>query len=538
MAVPGEYLIMKRRAQEEHQKVYDDIAKKQFVYKALCDFETSGIKKAQSNAVQYRYDNLKYQRNRDLQGRRARLAELVAEEDQMYETELASLTKTADERKRDMQQRAEALKKNREEKRQAQADAALLRRWRDGADELRAEVQQGITLECMIDRDLQIKEKEHKMMMEMKAEEMYDRMWEQDRQKKIVREISDEDRRQAIQKECADMISVQIDELAQRRADAEMVKWQEGETMRRQCEQQQLSAAKDGRERMVRQLAEREKVASFNGAVAEERSKLMQLELEEDLKLLNTVLAKEKAEDERDKAELEAHKEEMKEYGEAVKLMMIKEASNEAELDKLRQDDQERQWRKREEQWAREKAARDHLLRDVIEERKRQIGRKEVNFMMAKEEEMLERERLIAEMERLATIEEQQAFDRKQARSFNQDVVVGMIKRKEQQQQEDNETEQAERWLQQKADEEYRRRVEAERSAFAKEREAIVQERKSGTGVVTDGGGPDAGAKHGRRSEGGAAPIPQPQDTTVRKGRRAGSASSQRSTEPPWATGD
>ena len=31
--IVGEYLIMKRRAQEEHQKVYDDIAKKQFKYK-------------------------------------------------------------------------------------------------------------------------------------------------------------------------------------------------------------------------------------------------------------------------------------------------------------------------------------------------------------------------------------------------------------------------------------------------------------------------------------------------------------------------
>merc|ERR1719274_73098 len=163
----------------------------------------------------------------------------------MYETELASLTKTADERKRDMQQRAEALKKNREEKRQAQADAALLRRWRDGADELRAEVQQGIVLECMIDRDLQIKEKEHKMLMEMKAEEMYDRMWEQDRQKKIDREISDEKRRQAIQKECADLIAVQIDEKRRQAIQKEMVKWQEGETMRLQMEQQQLQAAKE-----------------------------------------------------------------------------------------------------------------------------------------------------------------------------------------------------------------------------------------------------------------------------------------------------
>jgi len=512
---------MKRRAQEEHQKVYDDVAARQYKYKAMCDWETSGIKKAQSNAVQYRYDNLKFQRDQDLQGRRARLAELIAQEDQIYETELASLTKTADERKRDMQQRAEALKANREEKRKAQADAALLRRWRDGADELRAEVQQGITLECMIDRDLQIKEKEHKMLTEMKAEEMYDRMWEQDRQKKVGREIGDEGRRQAIQKECADMIAVQIDELAQRRADAEMVKWQEGETMRRQCEQQQLQSAKQGRERMVRQLAEREKVASFNSQVAEERSKLMQFELEDDLKLLNTVLSKEKAEDERDKEEAEEHKKEMKEYGEQVKAMMIKEASNEAELEKLRQDDQERQWRKREEQWAREKAARDHLMMEVIEERKRQIQRKEDKFEMSKEEEMLERERLIAEMERLATIEEQQAFDRAQQRRSNQDVVVGMIKRKEQTRQEETEREAAERWVQEKADEEYRRRVEAERSAFAREREAIVQERKAGTGVLP-GGSPD-----------GVAPTEM-----VQHGRRAGSAHSQRSTKPPWATDD
>merc|ERR1712054_195558 len=274
MAVPGEYLIMKRRAQEEHTKVYNAVVHRQHKYKAMCDWETSGIKKAQSNAVQYRFDNMKYQRDRDLQGRKGRLAELVAREDQIYESELASLTKTADERKRDMQQRAEALKANREEKRKAQSDAALLRRWRDSADELRAEVQQGITLECMIDRDLQIKEKEHKMLMEMKAEEMYDRMWEQDRQKKIAREITDEERRQAIQKECADMIAVQIDELGQRRADAEMVKWQEGETMRLQMEQQQLQAAKEGRERMIRQLAEREKVSAFNAKVGEERSKL------------------------------------------------------------------------------------------------------------------------------------------------------------------------------------------------------------------------------------------------------------------------
>lgn len=503
-------------------KVYNDVVNRQVAYKATCNFETSGILKAQSNVVQYRFDRMNQQRSLDLQDRRARLAELIAREEQIYESELASLTKTADERKRDMQQRAEALKSNREEKRKAQAEAALLRRWRDGADELRAEVQQGITFECMIDRDLQVKEKEHKMMIEMKAEEMYDRMWEQDRQKRIVREIKDEERAQAIRKECAEMVAVQIDELAQRRADAEMVKWQEGETMRRQYEQQQLNEAKQTRERMVRQLVEREKVAVFNQSIAEQRASLMQVELQEDLQLLNTVLAKEKAEDERDAAGAAAYAAEQKEHGAQVKSMMVKEANNQAELDKLRAADQERQWKKREEQWAREKAARDHLMQEVIEERKRQIRWKEEKFEMVKEEEMLERERLIAEMERLATIEEQQAYDRAQARKVDQNVLVNMIKRKHVAHQEELQQQKAEQWLQEQSDEEYRRRVKAEREAFAKEREAIVLERRAGTGQ-------------------NAVEKSSPLDVTVQHGRRAGSANSQRSqqaTKAPWATDD
>merc|ERR1711970_508056 len=87
-------------------------------------------------------------------------------------------------------------------------------------------------------------------------------------------------------------------------------------------------------------------------------------------------------------------------------------------------------------------------------------------------------------MERLATIEEQQAYDRAAARAVNQEVVVSQIKRKELHAKEAAEQKEAERWLQAKSEEEYRRRIEAEREAFAKERSAIVEERKKGTGVL------------------------------------------------------
>jgi len=511
MAVPGEHLIMKRRKEEAHQKVYMDVMAKQMSYKATCDFEVGGIKKSLSNAVQYRYDGKVADRGEQLSARRARIADLYAREEQQYHVELAGLTKNADERKLDMQQRAEKLKANRESNRKEQADAAELRRWRDGCDELRAEMAQGIALECIIDRDLQVKEKEHRFEEEMKAEHLYDRMWEQDRLKKIEREKQDEVRRTGIESECCDMIATQINELAQRRADAEVVKWQEGQAMKDQFKEQQQAASEDAQVRAVDQLMERERVAVFNKDVSTQRSKLMQTELEEDVRMLNLVLAKEKAEDDRDRDERVAHIAECKAHAEEVKKQMVKDADNEAELDRLRQDDAERQWRKREEQWAREKAARDHLMREVIMERKRQLEHKADKFVMDKGEELLERERLINEMERLATIEEQQAFDRRESRLDNQDILVTQIKRKQQTKLEDAEQIALQREHQRVVEEEYMRRVANERMAFQKEREKIVMERKRGTGVVEE------------------------TQEIVNHGRRSGSARSQRS-KAPFAT--
>jgi len=516
-AVPGEHLIMKRRKEEAHQKIYMDVKAKQMSYKATCDFEVGGIKKSLSNAVQYRYDGKIADRQEQLATRRARLADLYARDEQRFEIELAGLTKNADERKLDMQQRAEKLKANRESKRKEQADAAELRRWRDGCDELRAEMAQGISLECIIDRDLQVKEKEYRFEEVMKAEHLYDKMWEQDRLKKIEREKTDENRRQGIERECCDMIATQINELAQRRADAEVVKWQEGQAMQNQFQDQQKAASDEAQQRALDQLKERERVAEFNQDVSSQRSTLMKNELDEDVRMLNLVLAKEKAEDDRDQEERIAHIAECKAHADEVKKQMVKDADNEAELDRLRQDDAERQWRKREEQWAREKAARDHLMREVIMERKRQLEFKADHFVMEKGEELLERERLINEMERLATIEEQQAFDRREARLDNEDILVTQIKRKQQCKMEEAEQLALEREHQRVVEEEYMRRVGAERLAFQKEREKIVMERKRGTGAVMV--------------------DEQPPPETINHGRRSGSARSQRS-QAPFATDD
>jgi len=365
----------------------------------------------------------------------------------------------------------------------------------------------------IIDRDLQVKEKEHRFEEEMKAEHLYDRMWEQDRLKKIEREKQDEVRRTGIESECCDMIATQINELAQRRADAEVVKWQEGQAMKDQFKEQQQAASEDAQARAVDQLVERERVAVFNKDVSTQRSNLMQSELEQDVRMLNLVLAKEKAEDDRDRDERVAHIAECKAHADEVKKQMVKDADNEAELDRLRQDDAERQWRKREEQWAREKAARDHLMREVIMERKRQLEHKADKFVMDKGEELLERERLINEMERLATIEEQQAFDRRESRLDNQDILVTQIKRKQQTKLEDAEQIALQREHQRVVEEEYMRRVANERMAFQKEREKIVMERKRGTGVVEE------------------------TQEIVNHGRRSGSARSQRS-NAPFATDD
>ncbi len=60
-------------------------------------------------------------------------------------------------------------------------------------------------------------------------------------------------------------------------------------------------------------------------------------------------------------------------YREYLQQAKAAEAAREKELDRLLDEEVNRQWQKRLEQWAREKEARQEMMRQCIEERKEQV---------------------------------------------------------------------------------------------------------------------------------------------------------------------
>merc|ERR1711907_439419 len=124
-----------------------------------------------------------------------------------------------------------------------------------------------------------------------------------------------------------------------------------------------------------------------------------------DKAFVSAVLAKEKALSEKEEADKAFAKKKTREFNEALKLEMARKAESEEELIRLQDEESERQWAKRYEQWEKEEIARRDLMTEVYQDRAEQVRLKQEMRDHLKSEVGKERERMDAEVERLEAIE-------------------------------------------------------------------------------------------------------------------------------------
>ena len=121
------------------------------------------------------------------------------------------------------------------------------------------------------------------------------------------------------------------------------------------------------------------------------------LEKEQDKKMINDILVKERALDEIDRLEKIKKKNEVLKNAEFLQYKMKLKKEEEAWMDKLAEEERERQYQKEQEQWLKEQAARIELMKDVYRDRAQAIMRKknieeEEKKELIKEREILDRE--------------------------------------------------------------------------------------------------------------------------------------------------
>ncbi|XP_063674364.1 trichoplein keratin filament-binding protein-like [Bolinopsis microptera] len=333
--------------------------------------------------------------------RRRTLAELLQHENMLYQSELRN-SRLNPGIMGDMSDRVTYLREQKEIQRKKIADEKMKQHLRLNAPELRnlnsnmlkQEVQQGWTTQRA----------QNSQRQEEKKQEKLEEIMEEERAKiryQLERKEQEEERR-ADAAQQAGALREQMEKLKLREKESAILKAQEEDLY---LQQDELAAA----EKMRRDMEQKREKIQFGRllkaqalAALRRRSRQIQEELELDLKILRNLADKETEVQDVMTARREKAKADAKWMKQVVEEQLQLERAREAELETLYREEAARQWEKRENQWQREGAARERLMKEVLEGRVDQLARKQDEVRSRQDEALRAREELIDNMELLA----------------------------------------------------------------------------------------------------------------------------------------
>jgi len=340
-----------------------------------------------------------------LQERRQRLAAMLSAEQKAYEQELVDIEESPAQRMDKMAVRAYELKKRREDERKAFVQEKLYQQWRDGIDDLRTMDCEIVQLKTIAGRDHQLFEKDIARQEEAEHNRVFDQLWYEGYLAKIEREDREKELRAERREEQKGILGYQLDQKEKR------LNLDKGEE---EIEVRDLKALWKQQEQDEKDAVVREKVnAKENRKKADEYAEIQRAQREEEVELeqaqdkafVANVLTRERLLSEKESADKEKAKQKSREFNEALKIEMAKKAASEEELIRLQDEEQERQHKKRYEQWEKEEIARRDLMHEVYQDRGEQVRLKQDMRDHLKNEVGLDRERIDLEVERLNSIE-------------------------------------------------------------------------------------------------------------------------------------
>mmetsp|Transcript_42109 Transcript_42109/g.64581 ORF Transcript_42109/g.64581 Transcript_42109/m.64581 type:complete len:168 (-) Transcript_42109:978-1481(-) len=158
-----DYHIQQRRDLEFRESQLHNSLKgdKNLYLKANWEAKTDNMIK--KRIVRSRIQDMEKRKATDLHSRKARLAELLAMEDKLYEREFMENLETPEQVRAKMAERLTDLKAQREEERKDTVNHALNRKFKMETDELRKEETNFMVAGCQLEREKQLMDKKHKL---------------------------------------------------------------------------------------------------------------------------------------------------------------------------------------------------------------------------------------------------------------------------------------------------------------------------------------------------------------------------------------
>jgi len=422
-----DFMVMMRRKEEDHRAIYDQKTKSDAAVENYATWEHKTSHRIDKNSVATKVNTIKRDLEDHLNARRAQLAQMLNAESEDYTRELQALEETPEMRRDRLKSRARELVRRREQEKRDFAKLMLERQFRESCDAFREH--DGVTLlqECMASRD---KALEDRVVQKQKQREE-DALWHS-RLLALVkqsenREANDKDRELNLRSEMLRTLEEQVSELKARKEEDERLKQEEARLMKERFELDVLEARQREEERQKMFAEKKVAIAKHNLILRAEKEAEIRQQQEEDLALLNAMLEKERQAEEAEQTYKNNLKAQAREYQAQLIELMKKEAVNEAASEAIRKAEQDKAWRKREEVWEQEKAARDKLMQEVVAARKQQLVERLEENKKEREVALMERERMMIEVEDTERHEALQAQIKKNIAKSHQTEIIRQI---------------------------------------------------------------------------------------------------------------
>ncbi|XP_023793183.1 trichoplein keratin filament-binding protein [Cyanistes caeruleus] len=244
----------------------------------------------------------------------------------------------------------------------------------------------------------QLTQQNKEEVTKVEEKKRYENEYETARGEALERTRQEEEKHQ-LEKQQAETLLQQIEELKLQETKATKLKKEQENLLKQQWELENLEEERKQMEEHRRKKELGRFLRHQCDVQLRRRAQQIQEELETDRQILSALLEKEDEDQhwqitwrERDVADVAWMKKVIEEQ-----LQLEKE--REAELETIFREEAKKIWEKREEEWEREKVARDRLMSEVLAGRQRQIQEKMKLNRRAQEESIKYREQLIRELE-------------------------------------------------------------------------------------------------------------------------------------------
>ena len=408
-----------------HSYLKDDVISRQ-----KANWELSNDKRNQAQMTSEEKRRLKEQKQTFLDLRRKRLSDLLISEDIMYHNEIIRNQETPEDVRRKMEKQLNELKTQRELERQKLVKKLKEKQFYQGADELRKNDSEYFAVSCYYEQENQMLDKLKKREEEKKQENLYVKLNDLDIQKKKEKEIIQEREQKEKQQKVLDYLAWQKKQDEEELRRANEINEREKAKLKEQWKQDEEMEAQEKLNRLMQNKAVNEDIKLFNEKEEEERNRKLKIEKEQDKQLINAIVEKEKALDEIDKEEKIKRKKEFYENKKYLEYVMNQKKEAELWMDKIAQQEADKEYEKEQRQWMKEEAARIELLKQVYQDRANAIMQKKNKSEEEKKQILKERQILDEQIRQYNAKVEQlkrEDFKRKKA---HQDELKYQMKEK------------------------------------------------------------------------------------------------------------